>query len=1016
MGSDRARVSYDEQRQYRAVVMQQGRVTVEADWNEAEQIVNEEMRKEALDFVGPSGTPDDGYRVIQTGSAPNPPFDFSVNNGTMYVGGLRAFLAAPVQYSSQLDWLDHLGDPDWVDPSALANRRMKREFIYLYLREQEVSAVEDSVLREVALGGPDTAQRLRLVQHIVRLGTEATDCATALAAAEKTWAAEGLNFDDRTMRLLPAGTLQASFQDPGTTPDPCEPQAHGGYLGADNQLIRIQISGSNKLTWGFDDASFLYRVTVVDNQTLQLQARPVDDFHKPRANQTVEVLRSAAQLSATDTTDYVATATGIVATLAAPYVPDTQRITLPAPLPPEYLDPKQTPVVFLRVWEEEKAFTPGTPVVLGQTGLQVTLQATGAEPFHIGDYWLIAVRPSTPTEIYPHRYLEAPQPPDGPRLWVCPLAVIEWNNGILNVLEDCRNPFDNLVDLTKRKLGGCCDVTVRPEDITEKNTLQSIIDKLKNQEQATVCLMPGVYSLPKPLLLGPEHSNLTLEGCHDGAVIQAAAGQETNFLQGLIVLVRADNVTLRNLRFELPQAAFGAATGRIANMEPAIIARILGAQLQNLYVSIGVRPLHCALLTIKDCLFRFSLTSGAEVFGAGILAGSECWGLTVQSNRFVREEDFLRTPDGPFRLLIGYGLTPTTTFSSGKSGPSRTTAVPAGILVRSLLQDASFQDNLFAGLSIAVLIYADANVIKFERNTVRDCRAGFWYYSLRSLAFAAFIDEVVVSKDQLATAQRLRNSLLAAVMDPITQIGSVIARGYPLPETFDISQAVRLETQKVSNTAKEERAQIQKLFNNALSLFAQAEGSGQEKVNVKEGAPTTTADTTFASVLGRFNTLNLHLSAFERAALMQSASEHGLHLSLHMSDNNIDARVTSMQSGIGLLVWDDEQDIISTMTISANKVQNQGQPTAVIIMVDCCAITGNIILNEPGIEIANFPRSLIIFPGPALPGGPQTLGAGVAVTGNVFGGTPHLPPRPAFTPPAPPPMDRWEFFNTAIYS
>jgi len=39
MASDRGRVTYDERRQYRAVVAQQGRVTLEADVNEAWMIV-----------------------------------------------------------------------------------------------------------------------------------------------------------------------------------------------------------------------------------------------------------------------------------------------------------------------------------------------------------------------------------------------------------------------------------------------------------------------------------------------------------------------------------------------------------------------------------------------------------------------------------------------------------------------------------------------------------------------------------------------------------------------------------------------------------------------------------------------------------------------------------------------------------------------------------------------------------------------------------------------------------------
>lgn len=148
MGSDRARISYDQQQQYRAVVAQQGRVTLEADWNEAQQIASEEMREEVLDFVGSSGTPDNGYEVI----AATQPFDFATKAGTMYVGGVRAFSTQSIQYSNQQDWLDHVGDPNWVSPAELANVPPTPELVYLLLREQEVSAVEDSALLEKALG------------------------------------------------------------------------------------------------------------------------------------------------------------------------------------------------------------------------------------------------------------------------------------------------------------------------------------------------------------------------------------------------------------------------------------------------------------------------------------------------------------------------------------------------------------------------------------------------------------------------------------------------------------------------------------------------------------------------------------------------------------------------------------------------------------------------------------------------------------------------------------------------
>src|SRR5205085_2463133 len=86
MGSERARVSYDPQQHYRSVVMQQGRVTLEAEFNEELAIAGEELREETRDIVGPSGTPDDGYLVTPL---TNPIFDISVGPGTMYVGGLR---------------------------------------------------------------------------------------------------------------------------------------------------------------------------------------------------------------------------------------------------------------------------------------------------------------------------------------------------------------------------------------------------------------------------------------------------------------------------------------------------------------------------------------------------------------------------------------------------------------------------------------------------------------------------------------------------------------------------------------------------------------------------------------------------------------------------------------------------------------------------------------------------------------------------------------------------------------
>src|SRR5512133_361988 len=143
MATDRARNSYDATRMYRAVVSQQGRVTVEADANEAEEIRGEESRAQLIDVVGPTGSPDDGFKISIPGpSAPAPaeknekvfrrmlsepiaasdPFDFAIGEGTLYVGGMRVrCTASQATYSRQrkTEWVDfpagnvdaHVKDP-----------------------------------------------------------------------------------------------------------------------------------------------------------------------------------------------------------------------------------------------------------------------------------------------------------------------------------------------------------------------------------------------------------------------------------------------------------------------------------------------------------------------------------------------------------------------------------------------------------------------------------------------------------------------------------------------------------------------------------------------------------------------------------------------------------------------------------------------------------------------------------------------------------------------------------------
>jgi pimeloyl-ACP methyl ester carboxylesterase len=70
--------------------------------------------------------------------------------------------------------------------------------------------------------------------------------------------------------------LQVTWGGPPPGNDPCQPSANGGYLGAQNRAIYVQVtdydpdSGQFGLLWGWDNASFLYRVTLAAGGDLQL--------------------------------------------------------------------------------------------------------------------------------------------------------------------------------------------------------------------------------------------------------------------------------------------------------------------------------------------------------------------------------------------------------------------------------------------------------------------------------------------------------------------------------------------------------------------------------------------------------------------------------------------------------------------------------------------------------------------------------------------------------------------------
>ena len=1046
MGSDRARVSYDPSRHWRGVINQQGRVTLEADWNEAAAIAAEDDRAQLVDVIGPSGTPDDGYRVLPVSGSG----DLTVQHGTMYVGGERMVLETDLDYAHQPDWVDWNGDPLWVPPDTPEGT--VDEAVYLLLREQEVGAVEDPALLDIALGGPDTSERARIVQRVVRGGTDHPDCAGALGDLETTWATMGLAFDPASMRLESAASLQVSFQQPPGTATPCEPVAQGGYLGAENQLIRVQVAsvdqtGVPTLVWGFDNAYFLYRIAQASpdaaggTTTLTLASAPVDSFHQPAKGQAVEVLQAAAELTSSD---YIAATTGIVTSLASAYQPDDQTLVISTALGSPATG---SPLLFLRVWQDTFAASGGGPFALGDTGVQVTLSSsTGV--YHVGDYWQFAVRPGTPTEVspvYPQRILDAPQPPDGPRLWACPLAVVAWADGSPTIT-DCRNHFDNLVTLTGKGSDGCCTVDVSPADVDGGAKLQALIDKYEGKGPVTICLQVGTYTLPKPLVIGAGHVGLTIQGCGAGVILQAAPGPPKSFLLGLILLAQPRDFTLRGIDLVIPFVRFSFKKTALVGI-PADRQTLLAAYARELALSIGVYVLGGAGLTFEKCRFAFPAGGGDNVFGAGIFAARAVVGLEIVDCSFdakavstVPFSELARSNQtaGPYQVRFGYLQVPTrtqaTTFqpvelnvigdvaAEQRSAPklskrdaaaaakkeAAATAVAASKIGLPSLADALIEGNLFAGLTVPVLVMGQVGSVRIEDNTVRSCYGGFWLFTAATTRVLSMLDRVGAGNrdvySYLVTAQ------LTALADPVLLFASVLGRILPVtPESADAAGTVG----EIPLPDKTLLTDAQVLFTRLYSLPDAANAI------VTEAAPAVEEDVTKAKTMAEAGNavsnavfeLPPTLSEVFIAPNIVAASDvvpeadPGTTLSprLDVSGNQVDAVIAEAESGAGLLIVALDTTQTSSLVCTGNRFRSrvvQGATVSLWSLVEC-AFTGNIVSNE--IPDAKNDRSVVLEP--------QLVGKvpAVAVTGNVLIGPAQLPARPNAAP-----FNTWNGLNTIM--
>jgi Inner membrane component of T3SS, cytoplasmic domain/Family of unknown function (DUF6519) len=1012
MPGDRARVSYDPSRKWRGVIAQQGRVTVEADWNEAAMIGEQRDRQVTLDVVGPAGTPDGGYTVTAHPEESEHPGRLTIGPGTLFLGGERLDLDEQVHYGAQPDWLDHSTDPMWHAHAAQHEREPRHELVYLLAAEQEVSAVEDPALADVALGGPDTMQRRRILQHFVRCRSESGTCEGSLRALERSLVGHGLTFGPASMMARSAAKLQVSFPHAAGTSKRSQPPAPGGYAGAENQMIRVMVTaidqntGEPTIVWGFDDASFLYRVRTATpasgSTTLTLATAPVDSFHYPAQGQAVELLRDAVKLTATD---YIASPSGFVSTVTGAYQPTDKTLAISgAPAEPgqaggyspDYLSAEKTPQLYLRAWQATAQAAHGKTIPLGDTGVAITL--TSSDGFHVGDFWHFAVRPLQPGIIYPERYLDKPQPPDGPRAWACPLAVVTWEEGEDERarVSNCVPQFSGLTELNSGK-DGCCTAAIGPEDVDHGASLQALLDGYARQGAITICLEPGIYTLPAPLMLGPELDGITLQACREGAVLRARQRPGHEFALGLITIRDAASVTVRGLDLVLPLARFSPGERSFTSLH-ARNGRLLREFSRDLHVAIGVSAHDCADLTAEDCTFTVPDPERARLFAAGIFATGTIDGIEIVKcgfhpidphagrpgrRRRRTQPEWTRTipfhelttgrrADPPQHLTFGYLQVPSELGRRRETRPHR-------------LDDAVIEQCSFQGVTVPALAMAYLGALRIARNTVRDAYGGFWLISLANPGLSVMFDRIATG-DADAYREISRKHGGVALLDRILAIATAI--GQMLPTSGDHPEPARPLVPDAALLAL-----AQQTFG---GLYGQAAESAEAPDEIgalfTRGVPESNETTTGETGEWQSDSQDVRQDGWRPS------------MRLDLSDCQIDAITADSRGGAGLLIAD-----FATRTGSAlvhdNRIRGRfpGGETVFIAGIAECCVTGNIVTNESGhspLEGTNSTLGLYA----------ATTPPAVAVTGNVFIPPPRLRGREDVRAP----LDRWDVLNTVM--
>src|SRR5579864_1880630 len=565
MKADLTRNTFCSFKHFRRVLMQQGRVQLDADWNEQAAILLHNLESLAADVIGQAGGTPGAFAISPIPLSPAITSDFRIALGDYYVDGILCeadsvpvYVFSPAlsgntatvgadslfldgsefhtdQYVELFDdvppsakvafdptvvriksvdpkkrqftfdtnlgtkltnssnprvrrVITYLTQPDYPVPDPI--KTQTHYLIYLDVWERHITYIENDSIREVALGGPDTATRSKVVWQVKvipgKAGTAAANTGTANTGAAgspdagKPSSCDNFNPDDPNLLLLlfgeDRGRLKAMARQKSASTDPCIIPPDANYRGAENQLYRVEIhrpgpawdgktsteSSAATFKWSRENGSVTFAVVSVASgsgtTTVVLENLGRDDRFGLSEGDWVELVNDVYVLQ-NESADLLRVQKIDSGSLT---------VTLEGAADSSLAKPGTHPL--LRRWDQKGGDPAEGGLTLGndkaalveesssnwlvlEDGVQIQFQppvpGRPDNQYRTGDYWLIPARTATGDVEWPRETIQDPngtttivpiaKPPDGIQHHYAPLAVINVTPTLIEVLKpECR--------------------------------------------------------------------------------------------------------------------------------------------------------------------------------------------------------------------------------------------------------------------------------------------------------------------------------------------------------------------------------------------------------------------------------------------------------------------------------------------------------------------------------------------------------------------------------------------------